>query len=108
MSLYRSVARVTARLHALHMPKNRPPVRRSRGGAQRGRGGRRDPGAAAGHEADGAGAEGGEAGGYIVAAGTPEEVARVADSYTGQFLGPALAAHGRPVIEKASKARRAR
>jgi excinuclease ABC subunit A len=32
------------------------------------------------------GPEGGEAGGYIVAQGTPEEVAQVEGSYTGQFL----------------------
>ena len=32
------------------------------------------------------GPEGGEAGGTIVAAGTPEQVAAVADSYTGQYL----------------------
>ncbi|MGA8942503.1 MAG: hypothetical protein WB502_07260, partial [Thermoactinomyces sp.] len=32
------------------------------------------------------GPEGGEAGGNLVAEGTPEEVARVEASYTGQFL----------------------
>ena len=32
------------------------------------------------------GPEGGDGGGMIVAAGTPEEVARCADSYTGQYL----------------------
>jgi excinuclease ABC subunit A len=32
------------------------------------------------------GPEGGDAGGEIVAEGTPEEVARVRESYTGQFL----------------------
>jgi excinuclease ABC subunit A len=37
------------------------------------------------------GPEGGDAGGEIVAAGTPEEVAAVADSYTGRFLRPLLA-----------------
>ncbi len=36
------------------------------------------------------GPEGGAKGGEIVAAGTPEEVARVAGSYTGQFLAPLL------------------
>ncbi|HTB57064.1 MAG TPA: excinuclease ABC subunit UvrA, partial [Polyangia bacterium] len=36
------------------------------------------------------GPEGGARGGEIVAAGTPEEVARVAGSYTGQFLAPLL------------------
>lgn len=32
------------------------------------------------------GPEGGDKGGNLVAAGTPEEVARCAESYTGQFL----------------------
>ena len=32
------------------------------------------------------GPEGGDGGGYIVATGTPEEVAQVAESYTGQYL----------------------
>ncbi len=32
------------------------------------------------------GPEGGDAGGYIIAEGTPEDVARVTESYTGQFL----------------------
>ncbi len=32
------------------------------------------------------GPEGGDEGGYIVAAGTPEEVARIPQSYTGQYL----------------------
>ena len=36
------------------------------------------------------GPEGGARGGEVVAAGTPEEVARVAGSYTGQFLAPLL------------------
>lgn len=36
------------------------------------------------------GPEGGEAGGQIVAQGTPEQVAKVKGSYTGQFLGKAL------------------
>jgi excinuclease ABC subunit A len=36
------------------------------------------------------GPEGGDAGGNVVAAGTPEEVARVQHSYTGQFLVEAL------------------
>ena len=38
------------------------------------------------------GPEGGEGGGELVAAGTPEEVAAVADSYTGQFLREILPA----------------
>ena len=32
------------------------------------------------------GPEGGDEGGYLVAAGTPEEVAKVPGSYTGQYL----------------------
>ena len=36
------------------------------------------------------GPEGGNAGGNIVAVGTPEEVALVEGSYTGQFLKPVL------------------
>ena len=40
------------------------------------------------------GPEGGEEGGEVVATGTPEEVARVAHSYTGQVLAPVLARSG--------------
>jgi excinuclease ABC subunit A len=36
------------------------------------------------------GPEGGDRGGTVVASGTPEEVARVAGSYTGKFLRPIL------------------
>jgi excinuclease ABC subunit A len=36
------------------------------------------------------GPEGGEAGGYIVAEGTPEEVTHIMSSFTGQFLGKVL------------------
>lgn len=36
------------------------------------------------------GPEGGDQGGAIVATGTPEQVAKVEQSYTGQFLGPIL------------------
>ena len=32
------------------------------------------------------GPEGGDGGGYVVASGTPEEVAAVPESYTGQYL----------------------
>jgi excinuclease ABC subunit A len=32
------------------------------------------------------GPEGGDGGGQIIAQGTPEEVAQVVESYTGQFL----------------------
>ena len=41
------------------------------------------------------GPEGGDGGGEIVAEGTPETVAKVATSYTGQYLGPALKAVSR-------------
>jgi excinuclease ABC subunit A len=40
------------------------------------------------------GPEGGAAGGRIVATGTPEQVAEVAESYTGQYLRPYLARTG--------------
>ncbi len=40
------------------------------------------------------GPEGGDAGGEIVATGTPEEVARVAESHTGRFLAPVLESDG--------------
>lgn len=36
------------------------------------------------------GPEGGDGGGTIVATGTPEEVAKVKESYTGQFLNKML------------------
>ena len=36
------------------------------------------------------GPEGGSGGGQIVASGTPEDVAKVKKSFTGQFLGPML------------------
>ena len=36
------------------------------------------------------GPEGGDAGGYIVAEGTPEKVAKIKKSYTGQFIKPLL------------------
>jgi excinuclease ABC subunit A len=36
------------------------------------------------------GPEGGAEGGYVVAVGTPEEIARHASSYTGKFLKTAL------------------
>jgi excinuclease ABC subunit A len=38
------------------------------------------------------GPEGGDAGGFVVAAGTPEQIARFAASHTGRFLAPVLAA----------------
>jgi excinuclease ABC subunit A len=36
------------------------------------------------------GPEGGAAGGEVIATGTPEDVARIAASYTGQFVRPLL------------------
>ena len=36
------------------------------------------------------GPEGGDGGGSIVVEGTPEKVAKTAESYTGQFLAPLL------------------
>jgi excinuclease ABC subunit A len=36
------------------------------------------------------GPEGGDAGGLLIAAGTPEQVAAVPESYTGRFLAPLL------------------
>ena len=44
------------------------------------------------------GPEGGDGGGKVVATGTPEDVARVAGSHTGRYLGPLLAA-GRVAAE---------
>jgi len=40
------------------------------------------------------GPEGGDGGGEIVATGTPEDIAAVKRSYTGQFLKPVLARGG--------------
>ena len=36
------------------------------------------------------GPEGGDGGGIVIAKGTPEEVCKVEESYTGQFLKPYL------------------
>ena len=49
------------------------------------------------------GPEGGEAGGEVIATGTPEQVAGVATSYTGRFLRDLVEA-----TEPAPKPRRAR
>jgi len=56
------------------------------------------------------GPEGGDGGGRIMAEGTPEDVAQVAESYTGRYLAPMLevAAQRREATEIAPKARRAR
>ena len=37
------------------------------------------------------GPEGGEEGGHIVAAGTPEQVAKIPESHTGRYLADVLA-----------------
>jgi len=42
------------------------------------------------------GPEGGDGGGDIVAAGTPEDIAREKRSYTGAFLKPVLKRHEKP------------
>ena len=58
------------------------------------------------------GPEGGARGGELVAAGTPEEVAQIAGSYTGQFLKPMLLPstrqkrRARPAARAAKRARR--
>ncbi|MDE2133602.1 MAG: excinuclease ABC subunit UvrA [Alphaproteobacteria bacterium] len=53
------------------------------------------------------GPEGGDAGGEIVASGTPDEVARVARSYTGQYLKPLLKGIAPGKIAAASRKMRA-
>ncbi|MBB1496772.1 excinuclease ABC subunit UvrA [Paracoccus sp. MC1862] len=53
------------------------------------------------------GPEGGDAGGRIVAEGTPEDVAQVTESYTGHYLAPMLEVAARR-RDAAPKARRAR
>ena len=42
------------------------------------------------------GPEGGEAGGHVIATGTPEEIARTRSSFTGQYLAPLLRASPLP------------
>jgi excinuclease ABC subunit A len=51
------------------------------------------------------GPEAGDAGGNVVAVGTPEQVANCAESYTGQYLQPRLA--GGPIIAAGRSRRRA-
>jgi len=46
------------------------------------------------------GPEGGPGGGLVIAAGTPEQVARVRGSYTGRYLKAVLPARGRPRKKK--------
>ncbi|MBW4708567.1 excinuclease ABC subunit UvrA [Roseobacter sp. YSTF-M11] len=45
------------------------------------------------------GPEGGDGGGRIVATGTPEDVANVAESYTGKYLKPLLQSRGKVAAE---------
>ncbi|MGM9891420.1 excinuclease ABC subunit UvrA [Limosilactobacillus sp.] len=49
------------------------------------------------------GPEGGDAGGYVVATGTPEEVAEVKESYTGQYLKKMLARDHEWAVARAAK-----
>ena len=42
------------------------------------------------------GPEGGERGGYVVGAGTPEAIAKLPNSYTGKFLARVLNGNGTP------------
>jgi excinuclease ABC subunit A len=46
------------------------------------------------------GPEGGFRGGYVVAEGTPEQVAEVSQSYTGQFLAEILASNRKSPVKK--------
>jgi excinuclease ABC subunit A len=54
------------------------------------------------------GPEGGEFGGALVAEGTPEDVAKVAASYTGQYLRPVLRAAGTLTAGRAGASRNGR
>jgi excinuclease ABC subunit A len=45
------------------------------------------------------GPEGGTGGGYVVATGTPEYVAQVANSHTGSFLKPMLFKQGQALAD---------
>jgi excinuclease ABC subunit A len=54
------------------------------------------------------GPEGGSGGGVVVAEGTPEQIAGVAASYTGQFLKPVLSTGPVPTRSVAADGRRAR
>ena len=47
------------------------------------------------------GPEGGSGGGEIIATGTPEQVAAVPESHTGQFLAELFDAHDAPAARKA-------
>jgi excinuclease ABC subunit A len=53
------------------------------------------------------GPEGGDAGGNIVAVGTPDEIAAHDSSYTGRYLKAALQATRRPAAARAAQRKRA-
>ena len=46
------------------------------------------------------GPEGGSGGGTVVGQGTPEDVAKIAESHTGQYLAPKLPVAGKPKAKK--------
>jgi excinuclease ABC subunit A len=50
------------------------------------------------------GPEGGDGGGEIVAAGTPEDIVKAKRSYTGQYLKPVLEREGKPKRKKGMQA----
>lgn len=50
------------------------------------------------------GPEGGDGGGYIVATGTPEQIAKIAQSHTGKYLKPYLNRLVQPSLRRAAKA----
>ncbi|MCR5283547.1 MAG: excinuclease ABC subunit UvrA [Lachnospiraceae bacterium] len=52
------------------------------------------------------GPEGGDRGGQIVAAGTPEEVAKVKESYTGQYIRKMLEKEDKAPVKKEKKSRK--
>ena len=54
------------------------------------------------------GPEGGDKGGELVAAGTPEQVARTAGSHTGRYLRPVLGISDEPIPVEAAPRRRKR
>ena len=53
------------------------------------------------------GPEGGDGGGYIVAVGTPEDIAAHGTSYTGRYLKEALQKTRRPASARAAQRKRA-
>jgi excinuclease ABC subunit A len=52
------------------------------------------------------GPEGGAKGGRLVAKGTPEQVAQVAESHTGRYLGEYLATHHGQARDRGQKKRK--